>query len=775
MAEARKDGPTRPNGQRRRNIGRKLRRAGPLALLTFALILGGLVVRAADPGVFGQLRNIVFDEFQRLKPRPYDPNSPVRVVAIDNASLERLGQWPWPRAVLADILLKLNELGAAAVGVDVILAEPDRMSPENIAEMLPEGESRQALLSALEGAPRNDMILASALLRTPSVIGVALDKKAAAPGVDGASAADEAFAKPKAGFAFAGDDPRPFLPAFEGATAPLAVLSSAAAGLGALNWTPDRDRVVRKVPLIFTMGDGTFVPGLAAESLRVAQGASTIVIRASNASGETAFGEETGVNTVRVGALEVPTSADGGVRMHFSRNAVERHIPAWWITEGVVPPDEIAGRIILIGATAPGLLDIQATPLEPAVPGVEIHAQLIDHMVFGNALVRPDWAPGLEVLVFVALAILFGVAAGILTPVKSIVLGILLLTGVGVGAYYAFAESRLLIDPAFPVLGGALTLLATTSWVAIREGRERRWVRSAFGRYVASDLVEDLASNPDRLSLGGELKPMTILFTDIRGFTTISEGMDAQSLTAFINAFLTPLTNVILRHKGTVDKYMGDAIMAFWNAPLDDADHAAHAAETALDMLIALDAFNAAHEGIYKPVSIGIGLNTGDCCVGNLGADQRFDYSVIGDDVNVASRLEGQTKTYGVPILIGPRTARAIMAKGYACIALDEIKVKGKDIPIEIFTLVGGPNHKVPEVFENAKGAIATMVAAYRDNDLTGMAAALAALKTFDAPELAALVNIYEERLLVLTLPQETAAEQPEAVTALKAAAGITG
>ncbi|MEM0909115.1 MAG: adenylate/guanylate cyclase domain-containing protein [Pseudomonadota bacterium] len=732
-------------------IKRRLARAVPLTLLTLGLLVVGLGLRVSDPSALGLLRNLVFDEYQRFDPQRFDPSSPVRILAIDDSSLERLGQWPWPRVYLAQIVEKLTDMGAAAIGIDVILAEPDRMSPENIAKLLPEGAKRDALLDALESAPRNDIVLATALNRAPAVVGVALDKSGPDPGLGRVSDADRAFAKPKAGFAFAGDDPRAFLPAFQSATTPLAMLSQAAAGIGALNWLPDRDRVVRTVQLMFQLEDGTFVPSLATETLRVAQGASTILIRASNASGETAFGAKSGINAVRVGAFEVPTTAEGAVRLHFSPAPVERQIPAWWVLEDVVDPAEVEGRIILIGATAAGLLDIQATPLEEAVPGIEIHAQLIDHMVFGNSLKRPDWAPGLEVLVFVTLTILFAVAAGTLSPTANILFGVVVLTGLVGGSYYLFLSERLLVDPSFAVVGGAVSLLATTSWVAVREGAERRWVRSAFGRYVAADLVEDLATNHQRLTLGGEIKPMTLLFTDIRGFTTISEGMDAQSLTAFINAFLTPLSNEILKHKGTVDKYMGDAIMAFWNAPLDDPDHAAHAAEAALDMMVALNQFNADHEGIYMPVSIGIGLNTGECCVGNLGSTARFDYSVIGDDVNVASRLEGQTKTYGVPILVGPQTAMSIVKLGYHVISLDNIKVKGKDIPIEIFALVGGPNHPVADVFLAAEPSIVALTSAYRDADLSGMTIALDALEAIGAPELDAVIAIYRARLAEIT------------------------
>ena len=761
---------------RRTRLGRlrqRIVRGLPLVVLTVLLLALGLSVRVGDPSALGQLRNMVFDEYQRFHPLPYDPASPVRIVAIDETSLDKLGQWPWPRVYLAQIVDRLTELGAAAVGIDVILAEPDRMSPENIAALVPEGAKREALVAALEGAPRNDFLLARALTAAPSVLGVALDKQPIDPGVGDRSTATRAFAEPKLGFAFAGDDPREFVPAFQSVTAPLAALSQASAGIGALNWLPDRDRVVRTVPLLFQLGEGTFVPSFAVELLRVAQGASTVMIRSSNASGQTAFGAKSGVNMVRVGDFDVPTTADGAVRLHFHKSAAERHIPAWWVLEGLVPPEEVAGRIVLIGATAPGLPDIQATPLEEAVPGVEIHAQAIDHMIFGTNLKRPDWAPGLEVIVFVVLTIVFAVAAAVLSPFKNITLGLLLLGGVAGGSYYLFIRDNLLIDPSFAVLGGAVSLLATTSWVAIHEGAERRFVRNAFGRYVAADLVKEIAANHDRLGLGGEIKPMTILFTDIRGFTTISEGMDAERLTNFINDFLTPLTDVVLGHRGTVDKYMGDAIMAFWNAPLDDPRHAAHAAEASLEMLRALERFNREHFEVYPPVAIGIGLNTGECCVGNLGSNARFDYSVIGDDVNVASRLEGQTKTYGLPILVGPRTAAEIEPHGYKVISLDNIRVKGKEIPIEIFALVGGPNHPVAPAIASAETSINALVSAFRANDLTEMAAALSALETADAPELRPLVQIYRERFDILTLPPETAAEEPEAFRALRDAGGV--
>ncbi len=731
----------RARGRARRLVRRAIA-ALPLLLITFSLVTAGLALRAADPSALRQVRNLVFDEYQRLDPRPFDPTLPVRVLAIDEESLDRIGQWPWSRRTIADIVDRLTEMGAAAVAVDFVMAEADRTSPEEIARLLPPGPARDALLDSLAATPRNDFVLAEALARSPSVLGTVLHDEEA----DGGDAA-AAFAQPKAGFAFAGDDPRWFLPRFSSVTAPLPVLTEAAAGLGSMNWIPDRDQVVRAVPLLFQLDDGTIVPSLAAEALRVAQGASTYVIRASNASGETAFGARSGVNAVRIGAFEVATNPFGAVRLHFTGTEPRRKIPAWWVTEGLADPQEIAGRIVLVGATAPGLLDLRSTPVDVAIPGVEIHAQLIEHILTEADLVRPDWAPGLEMVTFAGLAVLFALAAARLSPIRGIVLGVLALSAIVAGSFALFVREGLLLDPSFPVIASTVVLLATTGWTAIREEAARRSVRRAFSRYVAPELVERLARDPDRLALGGELKPMTILFTDMRGFTTISEGMDAVTLTGFMNAFLTPLTDTILAHRGTIDKYMGDAIMAFWNAPLDDPEHAANACAAALAMLDALAAFNRENAGRYPAVSIGIGINTGPCCVGNLGSLRRFDYSVIGDDVNVASRLEGQTKGYGVSVIAGPETAEAAAGAGYRFVPIDLVRVKGKTSALPIFALVGGPAHPPEAALEALIPEVEGLVAAFRAGDADGTARALAALEAAAHPSLAGLVRLYRERL----------------------------
>ena len=348
--------------------------------LVLALIGGAVLLRYADPFFVRALRLIAFDNFQRLDPAPYDPNLPIRVVDIDEKSLSLFGQWPWSRTTVRDLLLELTSKGAAAVAFDVLFAEPDRTSLEEIAKRLPPAQAT-AITSAMAGQPSNDELFAAALKETPSVLSIALG--------DGASTDFKA----KAGFAFAGDDPRHFLAGYEGATRNLPEFENAAHGIGAFNWIADRDQVVRRVTLVFRLNQ-TFVPSLSLEALRVAQGANTYVLKASNASGETAFGQSTGLNHIRVGDVEVPTDAGGGVYLKFRHFDKKSYIPAWKVLNGEVPQEEIEGQIILIGTSAPGLLDLRATPVDEAIPGIDIHAQLLEHLLTGKFLERPDYALG---------------------------------------------------------------------------------------------------------------------------------------------------------------------------------------------------------------------------------------------------------------------------------------------------------------------------------------------------------------------------------------------
>ncbi|NMN59254.1 adenylate cyclase [Xanthobacter sp. SG618] len=712
---------------------------GPLA--------AGLLVMGADPAPLQDLRNGLFDLYQRAAPRPYDPDLPVRVVDVDDVSLARVGQWPWPRTTIAALTQKLAGLGAAAIAFDMVFSEPDRLDPAAVVKLLP-AEARAPAEAALAGRDSSDHQLAAALAASPSVLGAILTH-----GRGGAYAE-------KWGMASAGDDPRAFVPRFSGAVAPLPELAAAARGIGALNWLPDRDQVVRRVPILLGL-DGKLVPSLSAEALRVAQGASTYVVRASNASGDQAFGTKSGITAVKIGALDVATDAAGEVRVRFTATDPRRFLSAADVLDGKVPPAEVEGRIILVGSSAPGLMDTRATPLDAAVPGVEIQAQLIEHIIAGARLVRPDWARGAEIVLTGLLGLLLALALPRVSAPIAGVLGLAVVAALGAGAWLAFTRFDLLLDPMGP--GAAVLGIYGMGVLALYrdEQRQKKWVRSVFGRFVSPKVVERLAENPERLVLGGETREITILFCDLRDFTSLSETMDAQALTRFMNAYLTPMTEVVLAHGGTIDKYIGDAIMAFWNAPVDDAAHARNAALCALAMSARLEALNEewrraaeAQGRPWHPVRCGVGLATGPCCVGNLGSAQRLEYSCLGDDVNLASRIEGATKSMRVDILVSEATHEA--AGDLAFLEADLLMLKGKSKASQLYLLAGGPDFSRSEAFSRLEERHGALMAAYGAGSF-GEAAALAEALAASAPaRLARFYGLYAERCRGAANPTDT-------------------
>src|SRR5216684_2084926 len=710
--------------------------------LAVALIGGALLLRYMDPFFVRALRLIAFDHFQRLDPETYDPNLPIRIVDIDEKSLSMIGQWPWPRTTVRDLLSELASKAAAVVAFDVLFAEPDRASLEAIVKQLPESEA-SAITAAMTERPSNDALFAAALKDTPSVLSVVLG--------EGASTTVQA----KSGFAFAGDDPRQFLQTFNGATRNLSEFEDAARGIGAFNWVADRDQIVRRVALMFRL-DQTFVPSLAAEALRVAQGASTYVLKASNASGETALGQSTGLNHIRIGDIEIPTDAAGGVYLKFRHFNKAAYIPAWKVLAGEVPQDDIEGRIILVGTSAPGLLDLRATPVDAAVPGIDIHAQVLEHLLTGRFLERPDYAVALEEFAVLVLGIMLALALPRASAMASAAIGLLTIGLVLIGGWAAFRYGNVFLDPSYPALVlGCMT--AGFTWYTYHTTEvQRTQIRNAFGQYLAPALVEQLAQSPEKLVLGGEERDMTILFSDVRGFTAISELYkdDPQGLTSLMNRLLTPLTNTIVDHEGTIDKYIGDAVMAFWNAPLNVPHHELNACAAALDMMGRLKVLNRERQEeaksagqLFLPFRIGIGINTGRCVVGNLGSDLRFNYSVLGDPVNVASRLEGQTKFYGVPVIIGSRTAEKAKEK-FAILELDLIAVKGKTEPETIYALLGGDEIDGDIRFQELRKLYSTMLYCYRSRDWEG---ALEAIELCWSAEhnfgLTAVFDLYRTRI----------------------------
>ena len=538
-----------------------------LAYLTLVLgiLAAAVIIRIADPLPVAGLRNLLFDGYQRISPRLYDPSLPVRIADIDEESLSRLGQWPWPRTTLAELIRKLQAQGAAVIAFDMVMAEPDRLSPEAVLKRLPEGLADDRLKSEIAKLPTHDSLMAQAIAGAPVIIGFA-----------GTEHPTEPLGPPKAGFAFAGDDPTPYVPAFAGAAQSLPILGNGATGLASLNWVPEVDQVVRRLPVVVNVA-GKLYPSLAAESLRVAFGASSLLVKTAGASGEEDFGAKTGIAAIRIGDIEVATDEGGQLWPRFTKTDRQRFVPVWKILAGDVPDTEIAGRIVLVGASAAGLLDLRSTPVDAAVPGVEVHAQAIEQMLLGNALSRPDFMTGAEVLYLIAVGALISFLIYRAGAAAGATLGALMIVAVAAASWLAYARMGWLVDPVYPTLAVTLLYIAGTVYLYLRTEGEKRRVRTAFSRYMSPDMVAELAANPGRLKLGGEMREMTLLFADVRGFTTISEGLDAETLTRFVNRLFTPLSNVILDHRGTIDKYMGDAVMAFWNAPLDDPQHPSNA------------------------------------------------------------------------------------------------------------------------------------------------------------------------------------------------------
>ena len=644
-------------------------------MLGLCLLFPLLALRIWDPAPLETLRLKVFDLYQLAKPREAKVE-PVTIVDIDEKSLAEIGQWPWPRNEVARMLERLRAAGVVATAFDVVFAEPDRTSPGVYADSI--GDVAPGVKEALRALPSNDQVLARAIRQSRLVLGQS--------GYHRRMADPDRPEPAKIPLAILGRDPTPYLFRFPGLVRNTPLLEQASPSRAVFNLVPESDGVVRRVPA-FVVADGQIVPSLTVELLRIATGGNAFAIKTDDA----------GISSFVVAGVEVPTDRNGRLWVHYAESRPRLYVSASDVLAGRVPPERLAGKLVLIGTSAAGLLDIKATPLQEEIPGVEVHAQVLEMILGSQLLLRPNYALGAELLTFATVALLIIALVPVMGALLTMLLGALVAGGLLVASWLLYTGEGVLIDIAYPLLGSlaVFALLLFTNY--LREEGRREQVRSAFRHYLSPALVDQLAEEPDRLVLGGERRDMTILFTDVRGFTSISEGMQdkPQKLTNLMNRLLTPLSAEILENQGTIDKYMGDAIMAFWNAPILDEDHALNACKSALGMRVALDQLNAqlareAEVGKEEAIllDVGIGINSGPCVVGNMGSEQRFDYSVLGDTVNLASRLEGQCKTYGSGITIGEATANAVSER-MAYVELDMIRVKGKREPQRIFALLG--------------------------------------------------------------------------------------
>jgi len=710
------------------------RRFGYARLMCLALLIGLAALRIADPAPVEELRVRTFDTFQRIDPRVKTAR-PVTIVDIDEASLAKLGQFPWPRTRIADLITGLTRLGAVVIAFDIVFSEPDRLNPDVAADTFRDLDEETR--SRLRALPSNDQILADAMRRSRVVLG-----ESGLPQVQ--SEFDKSL--PLTGLAMLGEEPQPFMLEWPGLLRNVPLLEAAAAGRGLFTIWPERDGIVRRVPVMM-LAQGATMPSLSFEMLRVATGTDTIFIKSDQA----------GIKSIGVKGFQIPTDRNGQLWVHFAHHDPKILVSALDVIEGKVAPEKIKGQLVLIGTSAVGLNDNKTTPVDPSMPGVEIHAQVIESALTRAVLTQPNYGIAVELCAAILFGILVIAFAPLFGPITLVAVGALFATLLIGTSWYFYTQHRLLIDFTYPLLSTTSIYLTLIFTSFVREQRQRKQIRTAFAQYMSPALVEQLAQSPEKLVLGGEEREMTIMFSDVRGFTAISESYknDPQGLTALMNRFLTPLTNAILERKGYIDKYMGDAIMAFWNAPLDDRQHQLNACEAAVDMLERIDELNKqreleAKEGghVYIPLNIGVGLNTGTCVVGNMGSDLRFDYSVLGDSVNLASRLEGQSKEYGFPIIVGSRTALAAREK-FAILELDFIMVKGKKEPEVIYAIAGRADTAHSARFQRLRNLTIEMLACYRNRDWEGALAAIErGRRTDEARSLELLYNLYEARIL---------------------------
>lgn len=694
------------------------------------VLLIAAVIHFYNPSIMERFGNQLFDQFQRWSPRAYEDVG-VRVVDIDEESLRRVGQWPWPRTQIAEMTERMFNLAhpvevdgetflapsVGAVSFDIVFSEPDRTSPENLKNTLEKGGASPEVISGLEEYVPHDQVFGNKLSGWTQnfravIMGYFFEK---AQGAD-------VQPKTRVGPVSAGEIPLLSLEWYASVTDSINVLNDNAFDAGFVSTPQDSDGITRKAAMLAYLDTGAelddpfaifgIYPSLSLATYRffleaMGEPASGYRIETTTRSGQMGA-RASEISGIRFGETFVPLTARGDLVVHYTEGLENRVVPAWKLLDPSIPDRELADlfapktgeragqpALVFVGAGAQGLRDLRSTPVEARLPGVLIHAQALEQMLLGHFLGKPDWAPGVRLLVL----ILGGVALVLIVPtagpLRSGILGILILGGLFYGSWYAYENKQMLFDPVYPAAALLIVYLVTSTVSFVVTEAEKSHINGAFSRYLSPDMVARIADNPDSLTLGGENRDMTLLFSDIRSFSKISEGMTPGELTSFINRYLTPMTEILMSNKATVDKYIGDAVMAFWNAPLDDPDHPKNAARAALAMMDRLAVMNAnrnnpsAPEAEKLPVetSIGIGLYSGDCSVGNMGSDQRFDYSVLGDTVNTAARLEGMTKQYGVGILVGDQTAERL--GGFAVVELDRAKAVGKENWLVIYALVG--------------------------------------------------------------------------------------
>lgn len=630
-----------------------------------------------------QLSSILYD-YQLRFTMPRTVDNRIVILDIDEKSLKEEGRWPWSRNQLALLMDKLfDKYGIAVVGFDVVFAEKDESSGLKVLQGLGKNELKgdanfQTVLAKIQPQLEYDSQFADKIKKRNVVLGYYLTGDANMSG-----------ALPEPVFPAGTFKGRPIrFTTWKGYGANLPELQNAAASTGHFNPMVDFDGEVRRVPMLAEF-NGAYYESLSLAMVRTLLGQPKLVPGFTEGKGSGYAGLEWLELDVAGSALKIPVDSEVSTFVPYRGGQGSfRYISVADVLHDRVDIAQLKDKIVLVGTTAPGLLDLRATPVSEVYPGVEVHANMIAGILDQNLKERPAYMLGAEVswLLLIGIALCFLLPQ--LGPVKAILVSVFAFVVTQGMSLAIWQYGNVLMPVANSLLMIALLFSLDMSYGYFVESRTKRQITGLFGQYVPSELVEEMAKHPESVSMEGESREMTILFSDVRGFTTISEGLEPKELTLLMNEFLTPLSRIVYKHRGTIDKYMGDCIMAFWGAPLPDADHARNAILAGVEMQKTLKALQPHFkERGWPEIHIGVGVNTGRVSVGNMGSEVRVAYTVMGDEVNLASRLEGITKQYGVGVIVGENTKNSVTDFVYR--ELDLVRVKGKDKPVAIYEPIG--------------------------------------------------------------------------------------
>ncbi|MDD5476136.1 MAG: adenylate/guanylate cyclase domain-containing protein [Syntrophales bacterium] len=620
------------------------------------------------------------------------PGSETVIAAIDEKSLSELGRWPWRRTVIAELINRLDEYGVKAIGFDIVFAEPDEHGSLDALQSVARdleliGMDDHRVLEVVAGqiaAADTDAVLARAIEDAGKVTlgyffytserdAAHLSEEALAAGAESLVGSQYQAVR------FTGTPNKVFTIHAFAAAANIPVLSEVAENSGFFNAIPDVDGTNRWAPMVIGYDD-TYFPSLSLATLMVYRDWPLLAMRVSDLGVDQVVFDETVIPVDSTGRMLINYRGPGETFPHYSISD---------IIQGSLDPELFSGKIVLVGATATGIYDLRVTPFSTVYPGIEIHANVIDNILREDFLKRPDWTYIADMLPVLILGFIMVPFLSRMKALFGLIFTLVLVSSYIFFNLFLFTEYNLWLNMVYPVITILLVYVGITLYRYITEEREKKKIRGAFQYYLTESVINEMLKDPDKLKLGGDKKDLTVLFSDIRGFTSISEMLSPEDLVHLLNEYLTAMTDKVFKQEGLLDKYMGDAIMAVYGAPLDQPDHALRACRTALDMMDAMKVLQAKWTEEGKPVlDIGIGINTGDMVVGNMGSEMRFDYTVMGDSVNLGSRLEGINKEYGTNIVISEFTYEKIKDQ-LQCRELDQVQVKGKNRPVKIYELLG--------------------------------------------------------------------------------------